>query len=394
MIGARHNRGSLLIEWPDGRTGRVDGDEAGPRAHLIVHRLSLLARLAAAGDVGFAEGYIRGDWSSPNLTALLGFFAVNYAARKPRRRLPAPFGLLRHAINRNTRRGSRRNIAAHYDLGNSFYKQWLDQGMNYSSALYVAPDQTLEAAQQEKLLRVEKMLALSGGETVLEIGCGWGALAEHLITRHAARMTAITLSARQLEFTRARLSAGGLAGHADLRLQDYRDVDGEYDRVVSIEMLEAVGLAYWPVYFKKLWDRLRPGGIAAIQVITIAAERFENYRSNPDFIQRYIFPGGMLPTAEIVLEEAAKAGLECIAAEHFGESYARTLQAWNDRFQRAWPAIAKSGFDTRFKRTWEYYLAYCQAGFEAGIVDVGLYRLQKPGALKPVAGGRGSTRQD
>jgi cyclopropane-fatty-acyl-phospholipid synthase len=284
---------------------------------------------------------------------------------------------LQHAFRRNTPRGSRRNIAAHYDLGNDFFAQCLDRGMNYSAALYSSTDLSLEEAQCAKLDRVTDLLELSGGEAVLEIGCGWGALAERLIAYHGCRVTGITLSERQLDFAKRRLSARGLDRLAELRLQDYRDTTGTYDRIVSIEMLEAVGAAYWRTYFDTLRARLRPSGIAVLQVITIGEKYFESYRRRPDFIQKYVFPGGMLPTSKIVGREVAKAGLSCRSKEFFGKSYGRTLGEWSVRFERAWPAIKALGFDDRFKRIWEYYLAYCRVGFESGFVDVGLYKIER-----------------
>ena len=280
-------------------------------------------------------------------------------------------------VNRNSRRGSRRNIAAHYDLGNDFYEQWLDAGMTYSSGLFSSAGETLEEAQDAKLERVIDMLGLSGGETVLEIGCGWGGLAERLMDRRDCVVTGVTLSSEQLAFARRRLRNRAQSGRCDLRLQDYRDIHGEFDRIVSIEMLEAVGEAYWPTYFKKLRNSLRPGGSAVLQVITINDARFESYRRRPDFIQKYIFPGGMLPTTQIIEHEISKAGLQLVADEFFGESYARTLEEWRLRFQKAWPEIKALGFDDRFKRTWEYYLAYCKVGFETGALNVGLYKVTR-----------------
>jgi cyclopropane-fatty-acyl-phospholipid synthase len=286
---------------------------------------------------------------------------------------------LRHARNRNTRRGSRRNIAAHYDLGNKFYQQWLDAGMSYSAGLFSSIDETLEQAQNVKLDRVLSLLELAGGESVLEIGCGWGALAERLVQKRC-NLTGITLSTEQLVYSQQRLSGQSLAMHCDLHLQDYRDVRGDFDRIVSIEMLEAVGEAYWPTYFEKMHDRLRPGGIAVLQVITIDETRFENYRRRPDFIQKYIFPGGMLPTPQIIEREVSKAALHLVGNEFFGNGYARTLEEWRTRFQNAWAQIEPLGFDQRFKRMWEYYLAYCQVGFETRTIDVGFYKIVKPPA--------------
>jgi cyclopropane-fatty-acyl-phospholipid synthase len=372
----RLHAGRLSIDMPGGERVDVTGPQAGPHAHLRILSRRMFWRLALHGDLGAAESYIAGEWSSPDLDALLKLALLN-AAALPQAGLVRVLPRLRHELNRNTRRGSRRNIAAHYDLGNAFYSHWLDAGMNYSSGLYLSPAQTLEEAQQAKADRVSQLLELSGGETVLEIGCGWGALAERLIERHRCRVTGITLSARQLEYANQRLRERGLCRYGDLRLQDYRDVQGSYDRIVSIEMMEAVGAAYWPAYFKQVRDRLRPGGVAVLQVITIDEARYEAYRRQPDFIQQYIFPGGMLPTVEIVGREAESAGIELVRREMFGESYALSLAEWQRRFQTAWPSIAPLGFDARFKRMWEYYLAYCQAGFEAGAVSVGFYQFRK-----------------
>jgi cyclopropane-fatty-acyl-phospholipid synthase len=329
------------------------------------------------GEVGFADSYIAGDWSTPDLVALMRFGLSNARAltRSWWRRWPRPLARLRHARNRNTRRGSRRNIAAHYDLGNEFYAHWLDVGMSYSAALFTKDAQTLEEAQNAKLDRVFELLDITEGQRVLEIGCGWGGLAERIVERFRCHLTGLTLSQRQLVFACRRLRERGLLNKSDLRLQDYRDVSETYDRIVSIEMLEAVGEAYWPTYFAKLRAALRWGGTAVIQVITIDEARFETYRRRPDFIQHYIFPGGMLPTVAIVKRQIAAAGLQLVSSESFGPSYARTLAEWQRRFQQTWPAIAALGFDERFKRTWEYYLSYCQAGFEAGTVSVGLYKI-------------------
>ena len=369
--------GELVIETPSGNRLVLSGARSGLQAKVIIHSWRCLWRIFHSWDIGFADAYIAGEWSSPNLVDLLKLSCNNCAVVESLNFLRTPrFWLrLRHAMNRNTKRGSRRNIAAHYDLGNEFYAYWLDAGMTYSAAPFSSGRQTLEEAQDEKLDRILKFLDLAGGESVLEIGCGWGSLAERLIDRHDCAVTGITLSAEQLTYAQRRLREGGLDGRADLRQQDYRDVRETFDRVVSIEMLEAVGEAYWPTYFEKLRDSMRPGGVAVLQVITIDEARFVNYRRRPDFIQKYVFPGGMLPTVEIIEREVAEAGLKLVAKEFFSEGYARTLEEWQHRFQDAWPAIKGRGFDERFKRTWEYYLAYCQAGFETGAINVGLYKV-------------------
>jgi cyclopropane-fatty-acyl-phospholipid synthase len=380
LVG-RLELGELVVETPGGSRFVFDGDASGPEARLVLHRWRALRRMLLGWDIGLAEGYIEGDWSTPDLVALLRLACENAGLSTPR----SPLGLPRlapkigHALNRNTRRGSRRNIAAHYDLGNSFYEHWLDAGMSYSSGIFSTADQSLEEAQGAKLDRVLDLLDLRGDETVLELGCGWGALAERLLGRGCS-VTGVTLSFEQLAFARQRLLAHMTTGACDIRLQDYRDVRGTFDRIVSIEMLEAVGEAFWPTYFAGLRDRLVPGGIAVLQVITMAEDRFEDYRRSPDFIQKYIFPGGMLPTVRIVEGEAERAGLVMGSRELFGQSYARTLAAWRSRFHAAWPAIEALGYDERFRRMWDYYLAYCQAGFEAGAIDVGLYPMARPTA--------------
>lgn len=368
------------MRTPEGATLRFAGREQGPVAELELARWRPLYRLALGGALGFAESCMDGDWSSPDLATFLEWAACNEQDIDVPGGL-APFRLMNrllHGARRNTRRGSRRNIAAHYDLGNEFYHQWLDTGMSYSSARYTSGAETLERAQDAKIDRILDQLDLRGGENVLEIGCGWGALAEALIRQHGCRVTGLTLSEQQLAYAQQRLAASAHNGSASLRLQDYRDVDGQFDRIVSIEMIEAVGQDNWTRYFGVLRDRLKRGGLAVLQAITIEDARFESYRRSPDFIQRYIFPGGMLLTPSAVRNHVQQAGLILEHAEHFAASYARTLAEWQRRFEAAWPRIAELGFDMRFRRMWEYYLAYCQAGFRMGAIDVGLYRIVKP----------------
>ncbi|MBI5114612.1 MAG: class I SAM-dependent methyltransferase [Rhodovulum sp.] len=372
--------GTLTVELPNGVRIAHRGRRPGHAATWVLHRWRTLWRVAWRGDLGFAEAYMDGDWSTPDLPALLALFSENdagltdvYAGLRTERLLDR----IRHAVRANTRRGSRRNIAAHYDLGNAFYAAWLDRSMTYSSAIYTEDDQSLDEAQQTKLDHIVTTLGVTGGEHVLEIGCGWGALAERL-ARQGCRVTGLTLSAEQLAFARERVAAAGLAEACDLRLEDYRDTDGGFDRIVSIEMIEAVGEKYWPIYFETLAARLRAGGTAVLQAITIEASRFDRYRRNPDFIQRYVFPGGMLPTRDMMVEHARRAGLALVTHTAFAESYARTLAEWRRRFLAAWPAIEPQGFDDRFRRLWEYYLAYCETGFRLGIIDVGLFAFAKP----------------
>lgn len=369
----------ILLQTPGGRRILIGGKRSGEQAQVTIHSWKCMMRLLTAGDLGFAEGYLGGEWSTPDIYSFLSAAgrrsndAISFEGLKP----PQPLTKFRHALNRNTRRGSRRNIAAHYDLGNEFYRLWLDPSMTYSSALYSSPGERLEDAQRAKLDRVIDLLGLGGGERILEIGCGWGGLAERIIERTGSHVTGLTLSTEQLAHAQQQLARRGFAGQSDLRLQDYRDVGGTYDRVVSIEMLEAVGEAYWPTFFANLRQRLNPKGAAVLQVITIDQSRFESYRRRPEFIQRYIFPGGMLPTTAILEQQIGNAGLRLASSEFFGDSYALTLAEWHRRFLEAWPSISALGFDLRFKRMWEYYLAYCRLGFEIGVLNVGLYRIER-----------------
>lgn len=374
--------GSIAIDLPDGARVVGHGPAAGPHVALVVHRWRALARLALGGDIGLAESYRDGDWSTPDLAAFLEFGIRNEAgwgaaldAARPLRWL---FRAL-HLARANSRRGSRQNIAFHYDLGNDFYRHWLDADLIYSSGLYSRADETLEAAQAAKLARIRQLLRLdelSDDARLLEIGCGWGALAIDLAGRHPLHVTGLTLSAEQLAHARRRVDAEGLTGRVDLRLEDYRDATGTYERIVSIEMLEAVGERYWPVYFETLRQRLAPGGIAVLQVISIADAQFDSYRRGADFIQRFIFPGGMLPSPTALRQAAEAAGLTLDTATTFGASYAATLVEWRRRFLGARSSIAGLGFDERFLRLWEYYLCYCEAGFRSGRVDVGLYTVK------------------
>lgn len=369
--------GRLTVITPSGQRIEHCAPQDGPEAVLIFHKWRALRRLITGGDIGFAEAYIAGEWSTPNLSTLIEMLAKNcdYLERAILGWVPERLvNRVRHRLNRNSRAGSRRNIAFHYDLGNDFYRMWLDQSMTYSSALFHDGTQSLEVAQQTKQEEIINLLQLNSGERVLEIGCGWGSLAMRLAAA-GARVTALTISQQQLDYAKELAQAEGLADQLDLRLEDYRDAVGTFDRIVSVEMLEAVGEEYWPIYFAKLRERLKVGGRAVLQVITIADDRFENYRGGVDFIQRYIFPGGLLPTKDMILRHAVRAGLCQIWTAPFGSSYAETLAEWQRRFKAAWPEIMGLGFPPSFRRLWEYYLAYCEAGFRTGILDVSFYVL-------------------
>ena len=336
----------------------------------------------ARGDIGLAESWLDGLWDSPDPAALLSLLAANRPtlAKAVYGSVCSLLGArLRHAFNANTRAGSRRNILAHYDLGNDFYRLWLDPGMSYSSGIHSDASTSLDDAQAAKHARIVDLLELGPADDVLEIGCGWGGLAAEILP-HARSLTAITISAQQFEATRARLAATEHAARADVVFQDYRDTTGSFDRIVSIEMIEAVGEDNWPAYFRTLDERLKPGGSAVIQAITIRDDLYEGYRRSPDFIQRYIFPGGMLPTVAAMRCHAQSNGLQFEEVLSFGSDYAVTLRAWQERFHDKWPLIARLGFDERFRRMWDYYLTYCAVGFERGLIDVGLFRLRKPSA--------------
>jgi len=378
MLLHRVAAGRIEVQTPSGERIAHHAAAPGPSATLVLHRWRALRRLLFGGDLGFAESYMDGDWSSPDLPTLIEFAAHNQSALGDSLEGVGVLRWLNRLLHRrraNTRSGSRRNIEAHYDLGNDFYAAWLDRGMTYSSALFTRPDLSLEDAQAAKLARITALLEPQPGDRVLEIGCGWGGLAERLIRAAGCHVTGITLSPSQLGYARARLEQAGLAARGDLRLEDYRDTTGRFDRIASIEMFEAVGMDYWAAYFAALRERLAPAGVAVLQVITIADEKFSTYRASPDFIQRHIFPGGMLPSPSALRRCLATAGLALTHEETFGASYVATLAEWRRRFHRSWADLLALGFDERFRRKWDYYLGYCEGGFRAGAIDVGLYRL-------------------
>ncbi|MBI3707231.1 MAG: class I SAM-dependent methyltransferase [Proteobacteria bacterium] len=376
----RIEHGELAVTVPDGRCFRFAGRQPGPAASIVIRRARMVRRLFTGGTVGLAESYMDGDWETPDLRALLqlGYandqaFGTHYGGSTLR--------LLRRlwfALRDNTRSGARRNIAHHYDLGNAFYARWLDPTMTYSSAVFAAPEEDLSTAQTNKYRLIAEKLAVAPRHHVLEIGCGWGGFAQFVAREYGCRVTAITVSKEQLEHTRAQIHAAGLADRVEARFQDYRALDGRFDRIASIEMFEAVGEKYWPAFFAKMHDCLVPGGRAALQVITIADSWFDRYRKGVDFIQRYVFPGGMLPSPSALSRAITAAGLAIDGQDYFGGHYAQTLKLWYQRFQSAWPDIAPLGFDARFKRLWEFYLAYCEAGFRGGSIDVTQVAVVRP----------------
>lgn len=369
-------RGSLHVELPSGSQIQARGQQPGPSAIIKVRSYRLAHRLLA-GDIGLAEGFIHGDWDTPDLVNVLLLLAANQEvveggkARLAWRLAQA----VMHRFRRNTRAGARRNILAHYDLGNQFYSAWLDKSMAYSSAYRIGGD--LDEGQQQKYARISEVGRVTSGDRVLEIGCGWGGYMEYA-ARSGAHVTGITISPAQFEYASRRLIDAGTAASADIALRDYRDERGTYDRVVSIEMFEAVGEAYWQDYFDVVARCLRPGGTAAFQIITIDEKFFPRYRSEMDFIRHYIFPGGMLPTRGALASLGAKAGLQMMHDEGFGTDYAATCRQWRTSFIEAWPHIAPMGFDETFRRLWIYYLSYSEAAFLSGIADVRHIAFRKP----------------
>ncbi|MFC3070092.1 SAM-dependent methyltransferase [Phenylobacterium soli] len=370
--------GSLEFVTPAGGVLRLVGEKPGPSARLIIIDYRFMRRVLGSADIGFAEGYMAGEWETPDLSALLHVLTLNIdrlqrmLGRNPAARL---INKVRHALRANTRAGSRRNIHAHYDLGNAFYSRWLDPTMTYSSARYARPGQALAEAQTNKYRTLAEGMELTAGQHVLEIGCGWGGFAEFAAKEVGARVTGVTISQEQFDFARRRMFEQGLADKAEIRLIDYRDVEGRYDRVASIEMFEAVGEKYWPAYFDKIREVLTPSGRAGLQIITIRDEIFEDYRRRPDFIQKHVFPGGMLPSEARLKTETDRAGLAWAGISRFPQHYADTLAEWAQRFEGAWDEIRSLGFDERFRRLWRFYLSYCEAGFRSertGVVQLTL----------------------
>ena len=374
-------KGRLEVTLPSGRVAVLGGTEPGEQADLTLRNFSVLWAGLRRAQLGFFERYLAGDIESSNPTALFRFYLQNRSGMDGAAGLfrASFFDKLWHKLRDNHRDGAKDNIAAHYDLGNNFYRLWLDDTMSYSSAVFDGKVNSLEAAQDLKYRKVMEAAEVKEGSKVLEIGCGWGGFAE-MAAKAGAKLRGISLSREQLTFAKARLEREKLSDKAELAFEDYRDTKGVFDAIASIEMIEAVGEPHWPSYFKTVFNRLKPGGAAAIQGITVLEENFPAYQSGVDFIQRYVFPGGMLLTKEIMRDQAQKAGLLLEKIECFGLSYAETLRQWRLRFEAAWPRIEPLGFDERFKRLWTLYLCYCEAGFAEGIIDVGIYKIRKPQA--------------
>lgn len=372
-IVARTQCGEICITWPDGSVQTYMGGAPGPSCDVKFHSMNAVSRVLRDGKIGFCEAIIDGEVTSTDLPKLVEFAVLHDSylevalKANPMRRL----GLkLFHLLRRNNKAGSVRNISYHYDLGNDFYGAWLDRTMTYSSAVFKNDDDDLSKAQINKYQCLAELADIKPDDHVLEIGCGWGGFAKYVTSTIGAKVTGITISKEQHAFAQRSIHEAGLADRADVRLVDYRELDGKFDKIVSIEMFEAVGQAYWETYFSAVSSLLKRGGRAAIQSITIDDAAFDAYRRDPDFIQRYIFPGGMLPSLPVLQSPLQSAGLELVEEHGYGLHYARTLAQWRERFNEVWPELATGKFDARFKRMWELYLAYCEGGFRGGIIDV------------------------
>lgn len=373
-VGMKLPKGTLVVHTPEGPVLEVGGNAPGPHAEIVLKNWNLPRRAFAGATIGVAESYMDGDWESPDVTTFLELFVVNEDAGEQvaggANWLLTALERLRHWMNDNTKSGSRRNISAHYDLGNKFYREWLDPSMTYSSALYSSGANDLESAQAAKYRALAKDTGIGPDDHVLEIGCGWGGFAEFAAREIGCKVTGLTISREQHDFAKERIQKAGLADKVEIKFQDYRDETGRYDHIASIEMFEAVGEKHWPTFFSKMKECLKAGGAAGLQIITIKDEAFDAYRARPDFIQRYVFPGGMLPSPERLRSLGDQFGLTYARERIFPQDYARTLAEWRSRFWSSWDKIKPLGFDERFRRLWEFYLHYCEAGFRAEYIDV------------------------
>jgi cyclopropane-fatty-acyl-phospholipid synthase len=379
ILKSNWRAGELELELPSGETMVFKGAEDGPKALMQIRDFKFMRRIFAQGDIGFFDGYRAGEWDSPDLHTLLEVFCLNLDEIE---RLQNGNEFMRfihqvmHRLRPNSKAGAKRNIFAHYDLGNDFYGQWLDKTMTYSSALF-DENGDLEAAQVRKYAELAKLVDLKAGQTVLEIGCGWGGFAQYAAQTLGAQVTCLTISQAQYDFAVERMQTLGLADMVTILLMDYRDIEGQFDCVVSIEMFEAVGEIYWDTYFDKVKSVLKPGGKAGLQIITIRDDLFDYYRTRTDFIQKYVFPGGMLPSPKKLKEQAKRTGFSLHTARSFGADYTRTLKQWTQRFEAAWHEGRITGFDAAFRRLWLFYLAYCAAGFQTQRTDVVHLKLVK-----------------
>jgi cyclopropane-fatty-acyl-phospholipid synthase len=381
-VAGRLGEGRLDFVLPDGRRFRIEGRVPGIVAEVHVVNPDLFARLVREGDLGFCDAYLDGWWTTPDLQAFLDLIqrpANNLVGDSfPGLGLIRAYERMRFWLQSNSRRQAKKNIQYHYDLGNEFYRLWLDDTMTYSSAIFANPQESLETAQRRKYASMVDQMGAEAGDHVLEIGCGWGGFAEYAAKERGLRVTGLTISQAQHDYAVARIAKAGLSDRVEIKLQDYRDERGSYDGIASIEMFEAVGERYWPVYFDTLRNRLKPGRNATLQIITVADQRWQLYRKGVDFIQKYIFPGGMLPAPSVLRAEVEKAGLRVKGSIEFGESYSLTLRRWHETFAERWGDVRTLGFDDRFKRMWDFYLASCAGAFQGGNCDVTQITVTRP----------------
>lgn len=379
---SKMGNGRLDFVLPDGRRFRAEGRGAGPVAELQILNADIFARLIREGDLGFCDAYLEGWWSTPDLQAFMDLVHADNDEIYdgfPGMGLVRAYEKARHWLRSNSKRQAKKNISHHYDLGNEFYGLWLDDTMTYSSALFETGQESLEKAQEAKYASMVDEMGAQAGDHVLEIGCGWGGFAEYAARERGLRVTGLTISREQYDYAVERIARAGLEDQVEIKLQDYRDERGVYDGIASIEMFEAVGEKYWPTYFDTLRERLKPGRNATLQIITVQDRRFEIYRNGVDFIQKYIFPGGMLPGPTILREQVRRAGLEVKRSIEFGESYSQTLRRWHETFNARWDEVSSLGFDDRFRRMWNFYLTSCAATFHYGNCDVTQITVTKPG---------------
>ncbi|MGZ2258031.1 class I SAM-dependent methyltransferase [Roseobacter sp. A03A-229] len=368
---------------PDGRRFRAEGRAPGPVAELHIHNRDLFARLIREGDLGFCDAYLDAWWSTPDLQAFMDLVHEQDNEHLydgfPGMIVLRNFEKFRYWMQRNHKKQARRNISFHYDLGNEFYGLWLDDTMTYSSALFENGQESTEKAQIAKYKSMVDEMGAQPGDHILEIGCGWGGFAEYAAKERGLKVTGLTISEEQFKYAQQRIEKAGLSDRVDFKLQDYRDETGIYDGIASIEMFEAVGERYWPAYFSVVRDRLKPGGAATLQIITVADRRWKVYKRGVDFIQKYIFPGGMLPSPSVLREQIGKAGLAVERSIEFGESYSVTLRRWHETFNEKWDQVSHLGFDDRFRRLWNFYLTSCAATFESANCDVTQITVKRPG---------------
>lgn len=380
-VTKKGQNGCIDFVLDDGRTFRAEGPHPGPVCEIQIHNFGIFERLLREGQLGFCDAYLDGQWSTPDLQAFMDYIHADNDEvfdSFPGQKLVQFYERLRFWMQGNSKGQARKNISYHYDLGNDFYGLWLDKTMTYSSALFETGQESLEEAQTAKYASMVDQMGVNAGDHVLEIGCGWGGFAEYAAKERGLSVTCLTISKEQIKYAQDRINAAGLQDLVTFKLQDYRDETGVYDGIASIEMFEAVGEKYWPSYFQTVHDRLKPGGQATLQIITVRDDRFEIYRKSVDFIQKYIFPGGMLPSPLVLSKQAQEAGLKVVKSIEFGESYSETLRRWHDTFNDKWDQVLAMGFDDRFRRMWNFYLTSCAATFHYGNCDVTQITISKP----------------